>query len=151
MKVSNSIHASNQACRGQEYNRPVKTRHQSDGGTESSSVVEDWVPDRSDMMFCFSTADSHFAVRHPTYGSLYIQTVVDCLRKYAPPASPCQLDWDTLFTCVNERVSREIRLLNDEKHMQMPVFHSLLRGKLILPGPPPSRLQQEQQHPLDEQ
>ncbi|XP_036425747.1 caspase-8-like [Colossoma macropomum] len=130
-----------QACRGKDYQRPVKVQADNLEGDEAAEeavletdVVEMFtIPDDADFFVARSTVKGFVSFRDILSGSWFIQSLCKQLETYCPKGEDIQ----SILLCVNEEVSKNVSFGPQEEvdGKQMPVQKVTLRKKLVFRVP----------------
>ncbi|XP_067010933.1 caspase isoform X2 [Anabrus simplex] len=97
-----------QACRGEEVDRGVRVRTQTD-----SSGGYYTIPAHSDILVAFSTVEGYYSWRNPSEGSWFIQALVEELKENGR-----KRDLQTLLTFVGRRVAvGKMSFVPNDPHM----------------------------------
>ncbi|XP_066522065.1 caspase-8-like isoform X2 [Hoplias malabaricus] len=127
-----------QACRGKEYQLPVKVEAdnlESDEEEDDSEFEVDigqmiTIPDDADFLVTWSTLKGFKSTRNKSTGSCFIQSLCHQLENFCPKSE----DILSILTRVNNEVGKKVRSKNFTK--QMPVQKVTLRKKLVFHVPP---------------
>ena len=124
-----------QACRGGEFDKPVKVVEQTDSpnlarktlGEDKTVGVETLLPDQSDFLLSFSTVEGYVSWRNSSFGSWYVKALVEVFNEESHKEH--LLD---MLTEVNRRVALS---QSQSGYKQIPSTVSQLRRKLYFnPG-----------------
>ncbi|KAL6456027.1 hypothetical protein MHYP_G00358780 [Metynnis hypsauchen] len=125
-----------QACRGGEYQLPVKVQAdnlEGDDAAEEALLETDTlemitIPADGDFLVARSTVKGFYSIRNTKSGSWFIQSLCKQLKTHCPKGEDIQ----SILLCVNEDVSKNVSNLNRK---QMPVQKVTLRKKLVFRVP----------------